>query len=91
MSGVVGLGLRSTSLDAFSEIKPELGVRQKQVYDAIKYLGCPTNLEVSVFKKIPINQVTPRTNELVKMGYVVECEKRECSISHRTVWSWRIV
>jgi hypothetical protein len=84
------MGMRSTSLDAYNEVKPSLGERQRQVYDAIKYLGCPTNLEISVFTKKPINQITPRTNELVKMGYVMVCEKRECSVSKKTVLSWRI-
>lgn len=83
--------MRSTSLDAYNEIRPGLGERQKLIFEIIKDLGCPTNLEISVRGKIPINQVTPRTNELVKKGYVTECEKRECSISHRTVWSWRVV
>tara|TARA_R110000744_G_scaffold347100_1_gene452638 strand:+ start:267 stop:527 length:261 start_codon:yes stop_codon:yes gene_type:complete len=82
--------VRDTSLSAYQEIKIELGKRQQLVYDMIKKLGCPTNLEISKFSKVPINQITPRTNELVKLGFVVECEKRECSVSGRTVWSWRI-
>lgn len=81
---------RSTSLDAFTDIQPELGDRQKLVLAGIKELKSPTNLELSVHLKIPINQVTPRTNELVKLGIVTEHEKRECQISHRTVWSWRL-
>lgn len=82
--------MRSTSLDVYQHIKPELGDRQKMVLETIRILGCPTNLELSKYLNIPINQITPRTNELVKMGKVTECEKRECSISHRTVYSWRI-
>ena len=82
--------LRDTSLDSFQEIKKELGKRQQLVYDIIKKLGCPTNLEMSRYSNVPINQITPRTNELVKLGFVKECEKRTCSISGKTVWSWRI-
>jgi len=82
--------IKETSLNAYNEIKPELGDRQKMVYNAIRQLGSVTNLELSRYLNIPINQITPRTNELVKIGFVTECEKRECSISHRTVWSWRI-
>lgn len=70
--------------------KLNLSQSQKRVYDVITVLGCPTNLEISTFTRIPINQVTPRTNELVKMGLVVECEKRTCSISGRLAISWRI-
>lgn len=82
--------MRSTSLDTYQQIKLELGDRQKMVLETIRILGCPTNLELSKYLNIPINQITPRTNELVKLGIVTECEKRECSISHRTVYSWRI-
>jgi len=84
------VGIRQTSLEAFDGIQVEIGPRQKLVYDTIKKLGCPTNLEISVYSKIPINQVTPRTNELVKMGLVVECERRPCGISGRTAISWRV-
>ena len=82
--------IRETSLTAYRDIEASLGMRQQTVYKAIKYLGCPTNLEISRFKKIPINQVTPRVFELREKGVVVECEKRECSVSGRVVLSWRI-
>lgn len=82
--------MRSTSLDAYQEIKPELGARQQVVLDGIKKLGCPTNLELSKYLYIPINQITPRTNELVKKGLVIECEKRQCSVSGRIAISWRV-
>ncbi len=39
---------------------------------------------------IPINSVTPRTNELVKMGLLIEDCKRECSISGRKAISWKV-
>lgn len=80
--------IQDTSINAYHSIN--LSARQKQVYEVIKALGCPTNLEISTFTRIPINQITPRTNELVKMGIVVECEKRQCSISKRVAISWRI-
>lgn len=84
--------MRSTSLDAFNEIKPELGDRQKIVLDAIKKLGCPTDLEIACYLgHSDPNKVRPRRNELMKAGIITECEKRECSISHRTVFSWRII
>jgi hypothetical protein len=84
-------GMRDTSLDAYRSIKIELGKRQQLVYNAIKTLGCPTNLEISRWLNIPINQITPRTNELVKLGMVVEHERRLCSISRRKAISWRCV
>lgn len=83
--------MRSTSLDAYQDIKPELGDAQKIVYDAIVKLGCPTDLEIMRYLglKDP-NKVRPRRNELMKQGRITECEKRICSISKRTVWSWRV-
>ena len=83
--------MRDTSLLAYTDIKPELGERQQKVLDAIKTLGCPTNLEISKYLKIPINSITPRTNELVEQGLAVLCEKRTCTISGRTCCSWRVV
>jgi len=83
--------VRDTSILAYTDIKPELGDRQQKVYDAIKKLGCPTNLEISKYLKIPINSITPRTNELVEQGLVVLCEKRPCTFTGRTCCSWRVV
>ncbi len=83
--------IRSTSLESYSVIKPELGDRQKIVLEVIKILGCPTDLEIAKYLgyKDP-NKIRPRRNELLKSGYIAECEKRECSISHRTVYRWRV-
>ena len=83
--------IRSTSLESYSDIKPELGDRQKIVLEVIKILGCPTDLEIAKYLgyKDP-NKIRPRRNELLKSGHIIECEKRECSISHRTVYSWRV-
>jgi len=83
--------MRDTSLDTYIDIKPYLGEKQQRVYDAIKLLGSATDLEITRYLclKDP-NQVRPRRNELMHLSTIVECEKRKCSISKRTVWSWRI-
>jgi hypothetical protein len=84
--------VRDTSLDAYSDIKPELGARQKEVLDAIRTLGCPTDREVAKFLgHADPNYVRPRRKELLDAGYITECEKRQCSVTGKTVWSWRIV
>lgn len=85
--------MRDTSLDAYTELRnsPKLGERQSIVYDAIRKLGCPTDLEITAFLNLgDPNKVRPRRNELLRKGYITECEKRECSISHKLVWSWRV-
>jgi len=83
--------MRDTSLLAYSDIRPELGYKQQMVYDAILKLGCPTDLEISQYLGLnDPNKVRPRRNELMKQGRITECEKRTCSVSGRTVWSWRV-
>ena len=37
---------------------------------------------------IPINCVTPRTNELYKMGKIVKHGKRPCNISGKMAIEW---
>ena len=82
--------VQQTSLEAYSRIKKELGKRQHEVYDGFLGNGTCTNLELSRLLGIPINQITPRTNELVKLGFVVEVEKRQCSVSGKKAISWRV-
>ena len=82
--------VKQTSLESYSRIKKELGTRQQEVYDGFLGNGSCTNLELSKLLSIEINQVTPRTNELVKLGLVVEEEKRDCSIRGRKAISWRV-
>ena len=68
---------QQTSLDAFESIKPELGKRQVQVLNAIRYHHMATNKQLSDFLGIPINQITPRTNELVKNNLVKDSGQRK--------------
>ena len=82
--------VRQTSIEAYSRIKKELGKRQQEVYDGFLGNGTCTNLELSRSLGIPINQITPRTNELVKLGFVAEVEKRVCGVSGRKAISWRV-
>jgi len=83
--------MRDTSLDSYQEIKPTLGHAQGVVFETIKALGCPTDLEIMKFLHFSDpNKVRPRRKELLDKGFITECEKRACSISKRTVWSWRV-
>ena len=63
---------KQTSIDAYYSIINELSNRQQQVYDCLKAYKILTNKEISNILGLPINQVTPRTNELVKAGLVAE-------------------
>ena len=82
--------IQDTSLNAYSNIQAELGKRQRAVYEIIKYLHSPTNLEISKWAGIPINQITPRTNELRKKGLLKEDGKRFCHVSGKMANTWRV-
>lgn len=60
----------STSIEAYKKVK--LGHKQLIVYRALKKLGRATDLELSDYMDEPINEVTPRRNELVHYGYIRE-------------------
>ena len=83
-------GVTETSKEAYDSIYDTLGQRQQEVYDGFLGNGSCTNLELSHLMQIPINCVTPRTNELVKRGLIVEECKRVCNISGRRAISWKI-
>ncbi len=82
--------IQSTSRLAYETIKPELGDRQRAVYEEIKKLQPCTNMEIGHSMYVSINNVTPRTNELVKMGYVHAWGKRECKITGRKAIAWQL-
>jgi len=84
------LHIQQTSLESFRDIKKELGKRQQCVFDGFISNGSCTNLELSRMLGLPINQITPRTNELVKMGLVVEDKKRSCDVSGRKAIAWMV-
>ena len=81
--------MQQTSIISFQNL--QIGNRQKIVLNGLMKYGACTNLEISTWSNIPINQVTPRTNELVKLGLIKESHKRRCSISNRYAIAWRIV
>lgn len=80
--------IQETSRTAYHDIKPELGDRQKMVYDELVKLGDATNTEIASSLHIPINAVTPRIFELRQKGHVSEGGKRTCKITGRTVIYW---
>ena len=77
-----------TSLLAYTDIKAELGSRQKAILDVITYLGTCTNSEISKFSGLPINVVTPRVFELREKKCVVLNSKRECKVTGRLAMAW---
>lgn len=78
---------QQTSLLAYESIL-KLGNKQKQVYDVIKHLGKATNRMIAKELGLEINQVTGRTNELVKSGLVADAKKDICPIGGKLSIFW---
>lgn len=81
--------VQQTSIYTFiNEVKPTLGERQRIVYEVLKTGDNFTNQEVADHLGFQINTVTPRMNELVKMGVVQLSEKRKCKKTGRLCCAW---
>lgn len=82
--------MQQTSLEAFTNLlqSGKIGERQILVYNTIKKFPCSTDKEISKILGLPINSITPRRNELVKIGLVSEWDKRACKITKRKSITW---
>lgn len=78
-SAVLGNGIRGgwkviqqTSLEAYETIVADksLSRMQRKVFECVEGWGPITNKQVSAVVGLPINCVTPRMGELVKLGKV---------------------
>lgn len=61
--------MQNTSLSAFEGLQHVLGARQRVVYDALLTKSM-TDKQIAEHLTWPINEITPRRGELVKMGLV---------------------
>lgn len=64
------MGYQDTSHEAYESIQENLGDKQKLVLWAFRSQGHKTNAEMADFLNWPINCVTPRVGELVKLGHI---------------------
>lgn len=77
---------QSSSLDAFEAVQPALNGRRGEIHSLLKKAAYPvTNAEIGRSLKWPINTVTPRVNELVKMGIVEKCDRRKCIVNKSSI------
>ena len=83
--------VRQTSLQVFQDINltPVLGSMQSLVWNTLRTYGDLTNKEVSEFCGLPINCVTPRTNELYKAGLIM-CNGKKVQKNGRKAMLWGI-
>lgn len=83
--------VQTTSLFAYrNEVLTTLSYRQAAVLAELGQCDNMTNSELVVALGWGINRVTPRTNELVKAGRVVEACRRECRVTGRRCIAWRV-
>ncbi len=70
--------MQETSLDAFESIKPELKLKRKKVYEAIKLQGSQGATLFELVKMIgrPVNEISGRVTELRKAFMIEEFGKR---------------
>ena len=90
-------------LDTIKEGK--IGIRQQQILDlfygydslsddwqfTIHNQGyCINNRQIAEILNLPINSITPRVNELVKLGKLVEHKKDKDPVTNRLTIYWRL-
>jgi len=86
--------MRPTSIEAYMDIITNLGERQKTILRAIIELyekgGTPTDREIAQHLRVSDpNFVRPRRFELMKLGVIVESEKRICLVSNKKALTWK--
>jgi hypothetical protein len=84
--------LQDTSIRSYdNEIRPRLSERQATVRRLLlAYPSGLTNAEMAKLLSWPINTVTPRSNELVKLGVARDAGKRKCQVTGRTAHTWAL-
>lgn len=81
---------RNTSVQAYHDIVDSLPDRRKRVYEALLELKTACNLDVAEFLNLPINRITPRMNELVKLEIVKEDHRGLCGRTGKRVIYWKV-
>lgn len=87
--------VQQTSLFAFHDVKHNLSDRQRHVYTGMRAMNRDfSDKELAEFLEMPINQITPRRGELVKMGIVRSAGRRLCRAKYsspvRPVQVWEV-
>ena len=85
--------IQDTTLESYAKLKDEGKVcpRQKEIMWMFNRHGNLTDRALARFTGLPINSITPRRNELVKLNLVERKEKIYDPETKRTVISWGIV
>jgi predicted transcriptional regulator len=84
------MAMRDTSREAYEGIKPELKIKRKRVFEAIKAQG-PQGATLFELVKIigrPVNEISGRVTELSKNFMIEESGKRQNpdTLKNAIVW-----
>lgn len=85
--------MRDTSIMAFAELleSGQLNKMEKKVLQAFADLGGKaTNYQVAEYLKLPINQITGRTNALVKKNTMYAFDRVRNTATGKLNWEFRI-
>jgi len=85
--------VRQTSIQAYDGLRRsrKLCKQQKQVYDYLLAFPGSSDKEISRGTGLPINSVTGRRNELLKLGLVRGEKIKVCQYTGRKVYAWRSI
>ena len=81
--------VKDTSLQAYAEVLENLGERQLEVYKALHELKEANNTMLSNHLNLSINNITPRINELRKLGLVKQSKKDICPYTKKLTIFWK--
>jgi hypothetical protein len=81
--------IQYTSLAAWEIALAKVGRSQKAVLDMLRTMDDATNAELGYRMGWPINRVTPRVNELRKIGLVLDIGRRTCKITANAAHAWK--
>ena len=85
------MSVRDTSLAAYKDVSPVIGKKQQLVLDTIRKAKRPVNnQEIALHLALPINTITPRTNELLSLEKVELAFKAIYPATGRKVCYWKI-
>ena len=79
--------VRSTSKEAYADLKEEgtLGDQERTILESMQRGWNYSLRELEKITGIQINAVSGRVNGLKKKGFVLECDKRPCSITGKSI------
>lgn len=83
--------VRDTSKLAYDEVAPSIGKKQALVLQTINKAKRPVNnQEIASHLSLPINTITPRTNELLSLNRVELAFKATYPATGRKVCYWKV-